>query len=167
MSYLIGIEFFWPFFPLSEATWLANVTCQVAAVTFAIASVAVPCRAGPRQSEGRRLAAWSICAALAAVMMPLLIGLMSPNIVWTISIEQGPWPWALALFWVVWFSMPAVAIAGLALMVARRRARGLPSPAIPTSWHGSSGNLVVVVLVAPVVAFVFVAATLTTLWWYS
>jgi hypothetical protein len=162
MSPMIGIEFFALFFPFSLAAWIVNVMCQAVAVAFAIASVSVPCRPGPQPWHRKHLAEWAMCAASAAVITPLIIGLLSP-FTWVISLEAPLlWPWAILS--VACFSVPSVVIAGLALMVARIRGRGLPGPLSPTRWYGSSGNLLVVVILLPVVAFVFLAATLL---WYS
>jgi hypothetical protein len=135
---------------------LLNVVVQVIAFCFVIACVIALRRRPPGCLVGGNLAAWALYVAALAYAIPVCVGLFITCGYWSYSPGRVAESLGSALAILVQSAVltsPALIAAIAACVGSHYRLRSVPRGPSPATWYGSSGNLLVALIVIPAILF--------------
>lgn len=142
--------------PVYLCSFAANMVAQVFAVGFAVACAIALCRPTPYCLVGRHLALWSLYSALAALAMPVSVGLVilclrllqpSEKLV-EIMRSAG-----YIVYDAARFTSPAISVVVLISLISGIRLRRVAPGSAPALWFNATGDIVVVLIAGIPLAF--------------
>lgn len=128
---------------------IGNLVIQGIAVCFAIACVIALLKNPPACLVGGNLAAWTLYSALFAFAVPTCVGLLITCGYWSArpeKIREALMAAGAVILHAAVFTSPALIIGGVACIGSRYRLHSVPRGPSPPLWYGSSGTLVVMML---------------------